>query len=58
MQRALDEAPGWLIRAAGGGEGVAAKVFRALPLEEGATAANTLRPALERVLGPVPPQSG
>lgn len=58
VQRALDEAPGWLIRAAGGGEGVAAKVFRALPLEEGATAANTLRPALERVLGPVPPRSG
>lgn len=55
VQRALDEAPGWLIRAAGGGEGVAAKVFRALPLEEEATAANTLRPALERVLGPVPP---
>lgn len=53
VQRALDEAPGWLIRAAGGGEGVAAKVFRALPLEEEATAANTLRPALERLPGPI-----
>lgn len=52
VQRALDEAPGWLIRAAGGGEGLAAKVFRALPLEEGATTANTLDPALARVLGP------
>lgn len=52
VQRALDEAPGWLIRAAGGSEGVAAKVFRALPLEAEATAANTLRPALERVLDP------
>lgn len=58
VQRALDEAPGWLIRAAGGGEGVAAKVFRALPLEAEATAANTLRPALDRVLGSVPPAKG
>ncbi|WP_232631356.1 hypothetical protein [Methylobacterium sp. Leaf118] len=52
VQRALDEAPGWLVRAAGGGEGLAAKVFRALPLEAGATAANTLDPALARVLDP------
>ena len=51
VQRALDQAPAWLIRAAGGGEGVAEKVFRSLPLEAAATAGNTLEPALERVLG-------
>lgn len=56
VQRALDQAPAWLIRAAGGGEGVAAKVFRSLPLEAAATAGNTLEPALDRVLrrGPAP----
>lgn len=60
VQRALDQAPAWLIRAAGGGEGVAQKVFRSLPLEAAATAGNTLEPALERVLdrtsgrGPAP----
>ncbi|MDV2986353.1 UNVERIFIED_CONTAM: hypothetical protein Q9R58_18700 [Methylobacteriaceae bacterium AG10] len=51
VQRALDQAPAWLIRAAGGGEGVAEKVFRSLPLEAAATAGNTLEPALERALG-------
>lgn len=51
VQRALDQAPGWLIRAAGGGEGVAEKVFRSLPLEAAATTGNTLEPALERTLG-------
>lgn len=56
VQRALDQAPAWLIQAAGGGEGVAAKVFRSLPLEAAATAGNTLEPALDRVLrrGPAP----
>ena len=47
VQRALDTAPAWLIRAAGGGEGLAGKVFRSLPLEEAATAGNTLAPALD-----------
>lgn len=51
VQRALDQAPAWLIRAAGGGEGVAEKVFRSLPLEAAATAGNTLQPALEHALG-------
>lgn len=51
VQRALDQAPAWLLRAAGGGEGVAQKVFRTLPLEAAATVGNTLEPALERVLG-------
>ncbi|MCJ2033290.1 hypothetical protein [Methylobacterium sp. J-068] len=47
VQRALDQAPGWLVRAAGGREGVGEKVFRSLPLEEAATEANTLAPALQ-----------
>jgi hypothetical protein len=47
VQRGLDEAPAWLLRAAGGREGLAEKVFRSLPLAEEATLANTLRPALE-----------
>ncbi|MBB2960567.1 hypothetical protein [Methylobacterium sp. R2-1] len=51
VQRALDQAPAWLLRAAGGGEGVAEKVFRSLPLEAAATTGNTLEPALERALG-------
>ncbi|HJE22831.1 MAG TPA: hypothetical protein K8W01_04160 [Methylorubrum populi] len=51
MQRALDQAPAWLIRAAGGGEGLAEKVFRYLPLEEAATARNTLAPALDKIAG-------
>ena len=46
VQRALDQAPAWLIRAAGGPQGLAEKVFRSLPLEEAATAANTLAPVL------------
>lgn len=47
VQRGLDEAPAWLVRAAGGRAGLAEKVFRSLPLTEEATVANTLRPALE-----------
>ncbi|KQQ11897.1 hypothetical protein ASF53_14560 [Methylobacterium sp. Leaf123] len=54
VQRALDQAPAWLIQAAGGGEGVAEKVFRSLPLEAAATTGNTLEPALERTLGQGP----
>ncbi|MEH3118285.1 MAG: hypothetical protein PGN25_12035 [Methylorubrum populi] len=57
VQRALDQAPAWLIRAAGGGEGLAEKVFRSLPLDEAATARNTLEPALAHALGPVPAQA-
>ncbi|GBU17325.1 MULTISPECIES: hypothetical protein [Methylobacterium] len=47
VQRAADQAPGWLLRQAGGIEGLAEKVFRSLPLEEAATVGNTLRPAVE-----------
>lgn len=47
VQRALDQAPAWLIEAAGGPEGLAAKVFRSLRLEEAAHADNTLAPALD-----------
>ncbi|WP_082487334.1 hypothetical protein [Methylobacterium sp. Leaf89] len=46
VQRGLDAAPGWLIRAAGGVDGLGEKVFRSLPLAEEATVANTLLPAL------------
>jgi len=44
VQRAVEQAPGWLVQAAGGREGLAEKVFRTLPLEERADAANTLDP--------------
>ena len=47
VQRALDQAPAWLATAAGGAEGLAEKVFRSLPLDEEATAGNTLSPALD-----------
>ncbi|KQP38592.1 hypothetical protein ASF49_04455 [Methylobacterium sp. Leaf104] len=46
VQRGLDAAPGWLVRAAGGIDGLGEKVFRSLPLAEEATVANTLTPAL------------
>ncbi|WP_246733413.1 hypothetical protein [Methylobacterium sp. BTF04] len=55
VQRALGEAPGWLVKAAGGTDGLGEKVFRSLALEEAATAANTLAPALAAARGrPVP----
>ncbi|KQP12994.1 hypothetical protein [Methylobacterium sp. Leaf93] len=47
VQRALDQAPAWLLKAAGGAEGLADKVFRSLPLDEEATTGNTLPPALD-----------
>ena len=46
VQRAADQAPAWLLREAGGLEGLAEKVFRSLPLEAAADAANTLRPGI------------
>ena len=49
VQRAADQVPGFVIRAAGGLPGLAERVFRRLDLEEGATAANTLAPALDAV---------
>lgn len=48
-QRVVDQAPGWLLKTAGGPTGVAEKVFRVLHLEAGATAANTLAPALNAI---------
>lgn len=48
-QHAVDQAPGWLLKMAGGPTGVAEKVFRALHLDDKATAANTLAPALVAV---------
>lgn len=50
VQRGLEQAPAWLIAAAGGPAGLAGKVFRSLPLDPEATAANTLVPALTRAL--------
>ncbi|TXN19221.1 hypothetical protein [Methylobacterium sp. WL19] len=47
VQRALDQAPAWLVTASGGAEGLAEKVFRSLPLDEEATTGNTLPPALD-----------
>lgn len=45
-QRAVDQAPGWLLKAAGGPQGIAEKVFRVLHLEPGSTAANVLAPVI------------
>lgn len=47
VQRALDQAPAWLVAAAGGPGGLAEKIFRSLPLDADADAGNTLRPALD-----------
>ena len=47
VQRALEQGAPWLVRAAGGREGIAEKVFRSLPLEDAATVGNTLKPALD-----------
>ena len=46
VQRASDQVPGFVVKAAGGLPGIAEKVFRRLALEDRATAANTLAPAL------------
>ena len=52
VQRGLDQAPGWLMAAAGGPTGLAEKVFRSLPLAATATTANTLAPALTEPQAP------
>ncbi|GJD95729.1 hypothetical protein [Methylobacterium iners] len=54
VQRALDQAPAWLLRAAGGPRGLAEKVFRTLPLDAAADADNTLAPALQALAPPSP----
>ena len=46
VQRAADQAPAWLLREAGGLDGLAEKVFRSLPLEAAADAGNTLKPGI------------
>lgn len=46
VQRGIDAAPAAVVKAAGGPQGLAERVFRTLHLEEGANAANTLAPAL------------
>ncbi len=48
-QRAVDQAPAWLLETAGGPAGIAEKVFRSLPLAENATAAAVLAPALRAI---------
>lgn len=46
IQRGIDAAPEAAMKAAGRPQGLAEIVFRKLNLEDGATAANTLAPAL------------
>ncbi|KAB1072873.1 hypothetical protein F6X51_14650 [Methylobacterium planeticum] len=60
VQRAVDQAPAWLLREAGGLEGLAEKVFRSLRLEASADAGNTLRPgiAAARARSARPPAGG
>jgi hypothetical protein len=47
----LATAPAHVVRKAGGPEGVAARIFRALPLDPQASAANVLAPALVQLQG-------
>lgn len=47
----LDTAPARVVRRAGGAEGVATRIFRALPLDEQASAESVLAPALARLRG-------
>jgi hypothetical protein len=45
----LATAPAHVVRTAGGAEGIAARIFRALPLDPQASVANVLAPALMRL---------
>jgi hypothetical protein len=45
----LTTAPAHVVRTAGGAEGVATRIFRALPLDPQASAANVLAPALAQL---------
>lgn len=49
-QRIIDEAPARVIKAAGGPEGIAKRIFRKLDLVDEADAGNTLAPAVERIV--------
>jgi hypothetical protein len=51
VQYAVNAAPAKALEAAGGQAGLAAIVFRKLNLEDGATEANTLRPAIAALPG-------
>jgi hypothetical protein len=46
-QHVIDEAPSRVIKAAGGVDGIATRIFRALPLEDQASAQNVLQPAIQ-----------
>ncbi|PXW65538.1 hypothetical protein [Methylobacterium sp. B4] len=48
-QYLVDTAPPAVIRAAGGADGVAARIFRKLDLDDAASEANVLVPAVERI---------
>ena len=45
-QHVIDTAPARVIKAAGGVDGIATRIFRALPLEDQASAQNVLQPAI------------
>lgn len=48
-QYVIDTAPAAVIKAAGGADGIAARMFRKLDLDEHANEANVLVPAVERI---------
>ena len=48
-QHVIDTAPARVIKAAGGVDGIATRIFRALPLEDQASAQNVLQPAIEQL---------
>ena len=54
----LAHAPAHVVRNAGGAEGVAARIFRALPLDPQASVANVLAPALTELRDRQKPSSG
>lgn len=53
LQYGVTQAPGWLLKFAGGQEGLAEKIFRSLDLSDKATAARLIAPALGRVDAPI-----
>lgn len=55
-QRAVDSTLPWIVRRAGGPQGIAERVFRHLDLDPAADASNTLAPALDALASGVPAQ--
>lgn len=55
-QRAVDSTLPWIVRKAGGPNGIAERVFRHLDLDPTANASNTLAPALDALASGVPAQ--